>query len=80
MMFGDLPFIRIETGLLRYAATRQTELRVYPEDEGNDLEGYFYDSKISGAECEQAMLRAYDHQNKDTQRNIRRYMKERRGI
>lgn len=78
MKFDELPFIRIETGLLRYADTRQTELRVYPEDGGNDLEGYFYDGKISGAECEQAMLRAYDHQSKDTQRNIRRYMNKRR--
>ncbi len=80
MMFNDLPFIRIETGLLRYADTRQTELRVYPEDGGSDLEGYFYDGKISGAECEQAMLRAYDHQSKQTQRDIRRCLKERRGI
>ncbi len=76
----DLPFIRIKTHLLDYAHHGERVIRVYPEEKGYDLEGYFYDGKISGAECEQAMLRAYDHQSKDTQRNIRHYMKERRGI
>jgi hypothetical protein len=76
----DLPFIHIKTHLLGYSIHGGRVIRIYPEEEGYELEGYFYDGKISGAECEQAMLRAYDHQSKDTQRNIRHYMKERRGI
>jgi hypothetical protein len=76
----EIIYIHIKTHLIRYANHRESVIRVYPEDEGHDLEGYFYDGKISGAECEQAMLRAYDHQSKQTQRDIMRYMKERRGI
>jgi len=73
MMFDGLPFVRIKTQLLNYAYRDMNEspvLRVYPEDEGNDLEGYFYDGKISGAECEHALLRAYDSQVDSDKRMI----------